>query len=363
MPAIPKVIGITVMPTSFYLPHWHTALFNALALSGQSRSFFFHAYLFHGPRGVGHAYLVEAFAALLLCEKNNLPEKNNLLPCGECFGCRGVKAHDHPDLIVIKVKSGENIRIESVRSLWDEIMLRPQCASRRVVVIDPLDAMNLYAANAFLKMLEEPPPDTHFLMSSYEMGAILPTLLSRSQKFLLATPSKLESHHVILNYIHQQQEGVTLRADEERELIDALYFASFRRPFWLQEQALNEWLLRKECLQAWIEQTENQSLSLFECVAIWLKLPKNIILLYIQTFLQDAIKHRSGLDSAYLDHPDLQQYTCTLAQSRSVESLLHFYERTLLLQSWIQKKFNINWQSYFFQFLIDWNDSTSHSSF
>jgi DNA polymerase III subunit delta' len=339
------------------LPPWLSSVFQVLIDSGRARGFF-HAYLFSGPKGVGQIPLMRQMAQWLLCdEKQGDEAERSEKPggavggtCGLCLGCRALSTH--PDLTWIQVKPGEQIRIETIRTLMDDIVLKPHCASRRVIVIDAMEAMNLYAANAFLKLLEEPPNHVHFLIATYDKTALLPTLLSRCQQFELPLPTQAESLPVISDYLSQH----TLDADEKK-MSDTLFYACFQRPYWLYEHTPKEWQLRHEMLSAWLKQKETHQDTLFECVTLWLSIPKQLVLLYLQSFLQDAIKCAHGLGVDFYDHPDLAPLIAGLAEQHSPELLLHFYQRTEVLHAWVQKKFNLNWQAYFFQFLVDWNQA------
>lgn len=336
------------------LPPWLAPVFQTLVHNGRARGFF-HAYLFSGQKGVGHVSLIMQMAMLFLCDqpkKGGGQEGTIAQPaCGNCFGCRGAFGQTHPDLTWIQVKPGEQIRIETIRVLAQDITLKPHCASRRVIVIDALEAMNLYAANALLKLLEEPPAHVHFLISTYDKTALLPTLLSRCQRFDLPLPTQAESLPVIAHYLSQHT------VNDAEKASHSLFYACFQRPYWLYEHTPREWHLRHEMLGAWLKQKEKHQETLFECVTLWLTIPKQLVLLYLQSFLQDAIKCAHGLSADFYDHPDLAPLIARLAEQHPPELLLHFYQRTEVLHAWVQKKFNLNWQAYFFQFLVDWNQA------
>jgi DNA polymerase-3 subunit delta' len=140
------------------------------------------AYLFAGPQSVGKRTLAFTAAAALLCDRFEGE------PCGACDSCRKIdvlRAGEgfHPDLGIIE-PDGKFIKVDQVRrDLVAATQLRPYSSGRQVFIIDPAEAMHPSAANAFLKTLEEAPGSSVFFLISAGPGALLPTILSRCQRF------------------------------------------------------------------------------------------------------------------------------------------------------------------------------------
>ncbi|MED5372673.1 MAG: DNA polymerase III subunit delta' [Myxococcota bacterium] len=149
-----------------------------------------HCYLFEGPPQVG-----KHTAALLLARTAACTAETGPFPCGECLTCKQMAKGIHPDLITLAPdasrKSG-TISVAQVRELIRQVRLRPYNASWRTVIIDPVDALMPQAANALLKTLEEPPPDTGFVLVTSRVSSLLPTVLSRSQRVRFAAVSEGE---------------------------------------------------------------------------------------------------------------------------------------------------------------------------
>ncbi len=169
-----------------------------------------HAYLLHGPAGVGKRTAALAFAGALLGDE------------------RRVAARSHPDLYVL-APLGEMIRIDDVRALRHDLHMRPFEAERRVYLVLDADRMNEDAADALLKDLEEPPPYAVIVLVAGELGPLPPTILSRCQ----LVPFRRLSERAVREWIAAQapelgDEEVRVlaraaggRLDRARRLLDA----------------------------------------------------------------------------------------------------------------------------------------------
>jgi DNA polymerase-3 subunit delta' len=132
--------------------------------------------LLAGPEGSGKRSAALQAVARLLCARGPASA-----PCGECPPCRHHQAGTAPDFLDITAADGEEIRIDQVRELTRQSTLTPQESGRRVILLDPAEGLNAYAANALLKLLEEPPGQVHFLLISHRPDRLLPTIRSRCQ--------------------------------------------------------------------------------------------------------------------------------------------------------------------------------------
>ena len=164
---------------------WQSALWQQLA----SRKQHAHAYLLHGPAGIGKRALAERLRAVLLCQAPVA-----LQACGQCKGCHLLVAGTHPDSFVLEPEEVDKaIRVDQVRELVSFVVQTAQLGGRKVVLLEPVEAMNLNAANALLKSLEEPSGDTVLLLVSHQPSRLLPTVKSRCVQQACPLPSGAES--------------------------------------------------------------------------------------------------------------------------------------------------------------------------
>ncbi|MFY0992682.1 DNA polymerase III subunit delta' [Halomonas sp. C05BenzN] len=146
-----------------------------------------HALLLSGPRGVGKRSLAEALIGWVLCGE---PGET---ACGRCHGCVMLASGYHPDLLRVGPEEGKRqIRIGPIREVNDFVGQTAQQGGYRVIVISPAEAMNVAAANALLKSLEEPGERTLFLLLSDIPSRMLPTIRSRCQHWRLAPPAEAD---------------------------------------------------------------------------------------------------------------------------------------------------------------------------
>jgi len=151
--------------------HVVRTLTNALALHKVA-----HAYLFTGPRGTGKTTIARLLAKAVNCEK---PVKNE--PCNKCAACSEVNQGQSLDLIEIDAAS--NRGIDEIRELKERVNYAPNQARYKVYIIDEVHMLTKEASNALLKTLEEPPPSVIFVLATTEAHKVLPTIMSRCQRF------------------------------------------------------------------------------------------------------------------------------------------------------------------------------------
>lgn len=145
---------------------------------------FTHALLINGLKGIGKLQFALALRDFLLCER---PAE---FACGECKSCVLLRAQTHADFITLQPEEeGKAIRVDQVRELAQFVSQTAQRNGRKIVLLNPADALNMNAANALLKSLEEPTADTHFLLLCAEPKRLPATVRSRCQMLSLVAPA------------------------------------------------------------------------------------------------------------------------------------------------------------------------------
>jgi len=287
-----------------------------------------HALLIHGPAGTGKRRFVEIYAQSLLCTDHD----EDGLPCGRCSDCRWLDQQTHPDFRLLtpdalradplepaaitdedaargEKKASNQITIDQVRGLRDFLGLTAHRAvGSRVIVIQPAEAMNGAAANALLRMLEEPPARTFFLLVADEIRRLLPTILSRCHRYPMPAVSSA------LAYEWLQGQGVadtgTLLAQAGGAPMAALAQAGDQneRKFFLDR----------------LSSLAGPGAALDLAAAVQ-KLPPHTVLRWLVTWCYDLVAARVANEIRY--HPDYAEVLRVLAPTPAIDRLLQYQDR------------------------------------
>ncbi len=218
-----------------------------------------HGLLINGQAGIGKREFAVALCQSLLCSE--VSEQDNT-PCGRCQNCRLFVAATHPDFHVIttelesaegrlpllanyshryldskemdkKTKYGRVISIAQVRKLIEQFLTHAHISVAKVALILPADCMNINAANALLKLLEEPPPDSIFILVTANPSRLPATIRSRCIAHTLATPSKEHALALLTQHLSEQQSNLALTLTngsplEAQQLVDSGFLQHYQ---------------------------------------------------------------------------------------------------------------------------------------
>ena len=277
-----------------------------------------HAYLLSGPRHVGKSLLALRLAQMLNCEQQGMH------PCGVCRTCRRIANGNHPDVrhasLVTQaaaLKSDEvtrqrDLRIDTIRTALTDIALRPFEARRRVFLIDDVERLSEGAANAMLKVLEEPPAHATLVLVAHTAGDVMATIVSRCQSIKLRPVAREAITHWL------QTQGVERLHDQLDELLA------------LSTQPLNE------CFK-WVEERNKafragEQSDVYDTLTLW------------QRWWRDVLVTAAGLPDA-ITWVDRHAEVVRVARGTGVVAAAQFVR--LLIQAVRQLRENTNPQLVF----------------
>jgi DNA polymerase-3 subunit delta' len=315
---------------------WHHTAWSAL-LEALTKDHLAHGLLIYGHHGVGKLHFAKALGQYLLCSN-----PINQEVCGACNSCLLNKAGTHPDLLVVQPEeSGKAIKVDQVRELNHFVAQTSQMSGKKVVIIEPADAMNINSSNALLKTLEEPSGDTHLILVVDSISSLMATIRSRCQYYEILPPSK-EQAYTFLSSLYP-----------DRNDIDTLVHISEQGPFYakeLVEQGKLEW--RSLLSQGLLDACSGK--STVEVAESWKAIEIFEALHWLDNWLKDMIVLSMTKDESRVKNIDLKKLM-DLVITRNVDPrFLHRYREVLAEIEEAAIKSHPNKQLVYDRLLIDW---------
>ena len=285
------------------------------------------SYIFSGEPGIGKKLTALNFAKAINCQKSetiselltpNAEFSARTDSCDKCEACLKIESGSHPDLLLISPEDRQ-IKIDEIRLIDEALSFRPFEGRKKIVIIDDADAMNIAAANAFLKTLEEPPEDSVIILISSRSDRLPATIRSRCSLVNFVTLS-LESCEQVLHgkvpdkdasalaRLSMGKPGLAISSDLKEEIS---WFASLLQGMLNAEK--DSWASREE-MDKWFE--------------------------YGLTIMRDAAVYRITGEPSQLINADLGEYACKLGKSADLKVIIDLYKELSYVKGLLM--FNLN---------------------
>lgn len=297
-----------------------------------------HALLLMGLPGVGKKQFAQAVAHSVLCVKPDDEGK----PCGACRMCYLVQAQSHPDLRMIgPEKEGQMINVDQVREIISFVNETAMQGGFRAIIIHPAAAMNTHAANALLKTLEEPTPNTLFMLIGEQHLRLPATIVSRCQKIIFQKPA----HDVALAWLQK-----TIPSPQADLLLNLAQGAPLKALQFNEDGMLK---LREELYQGLYLLAEKKADPL-QLAGQWQE--ENMVTIFnlLQSWLRDLLSFKLSAGQANTTNTDYQKHFAELDHKISQANVVHFIDHVQQLYSKLLRSINFNRQLLLEDVLIRW---------
>jgi len=241
-----------------------------------------HAFLFTGLEGVGRFHVALHYSMMCNCE-NKSDDSHASEPCGKCRSCRRIISNQHPDMIHIQ-PDGASIKIDQIRALRKKLSYKPVVANTRFVFMIKANVMTVESANALLKILEEPPANTIFVLIVENQKDVLQTISSRCQQIRFSPYTEKAIFHDLIK--------TEILEPEAARIIARLSMGSFIRANLYQKK---KWINKRTFILKSLSQLDQLTIGMRLLFAEQLSKNKDdipVILEMILTWFRDILVYR-----------------------------------------------------------------------
>ncbi|MCG8905662.1 DNA polymerase III subunit delta' [Pseudomonas sp. DP-17] len=315
---------------------WQQGLWQQLS----SRPRHAHAYLLHGPAGIGKRVLADNLVHFLLCQH---PEGGKA--CGQCKACLLLAAGTHPDFFLLEPEEPEKpIRVDQVRELVGFVVQTAQLGGRKVVLLEPAEAMNLNAANALLKSLEEPSGDTVLLLISHQPSRLLPTIKSRCVQQACPQPTAEQARDWLANAL----------PGESAEALDELLVLAGGSPLTtLRLQGQNVREQRAQVVEG-VKKLLKQQVAPGQLAESWNAVPLPLLFDWFCDWSLLILRYQLARDEEGLGLADMRKVVQYLAEKSTQPKVLAMQDWLLLQRQKVLNKANLNRALLLEALLVQW---------
>jgi len=281
------------------------------------------SYLFAGESGIGKKCTAMNLAKTVNCLNPVDSAYPSIDCCDECISCKKIDTGVHPDCLVVYPEGGQ-IRIEEIRSVDNALSLKPFEGKKKIVIINDAETMNVFASNAFLKTLEEPPKDSLIILISSKPDNLSDTIRSRCSRINFTPLSYEESQRVL--------ERILVQGGKTPHEISTLIRLSLGRPGFVLSGELieeREWFL---CLLKGMLLSKKDGWTSKEEMEKW----HDLLLI----FLRDMAILKITREATDLINNDIEDFINTLSKSMDIKCIIRVYHKINLLRRYLY--FNLN---------------------
>ena len=315
---------------------WQDGLWQQLAGRAQHA----HAYLLHGPAGIGKRALAERLMARLLCKS-----PVGLEACGSCKSCSLLAAGSHPDNYILEPEEADKaIKVDQVRDLVSFVVQTAQLGGRKVVLVEPVESMNINAANALLKSLEEPSGDTVLLLVSHQSSRLLPTIRSRCVQQSCPLPSEAMSLEWLAKALPEC-------SAEERVQLLTLAAGSPLAAVKLQTQGVRE---QRAAVVEGVKKLLKRELSASQLTESWKAIPLLLLFDWFCDWSSLLLRYQLTEDENGLGLEDMRKVLQYLAQKAPQDKVLTIQDWILAQRQKVLSKANLNRDLLVEALLVQW---------
>lgn len=315
---------------------WQDSLWQQLA----GRSQHAHAYLLHGPAGIGKRALAERLMASLLCQ-----QPSGLNACGQCKSCYLLAAGTHPDNYILEPEEADKaIKVDQVRELVSFVVQTAQLAGRKVVLVEPAESMNINAANALLKSLEEPSGKTVLLLISHQPSRLLPTVKSRCVQQACPLPSEAMS----LVWLQQALPGCS--AEEHHELL----FLAAGSPLVAAKMHEQGVIAQRAQVVDGVKKLLKQQISPSQLAESWNTVSLQLLFDWFCQWSQLMLRYQLTRDEGGLGQADMRKVVQYLAEKAPQPNVLNMQDWVLAQRQKVIGKANLNRVLLLEALLVQW---------
>ncbi len=315
---------------------WQDSLWQQMAGRAQHA----HAYLLHGPAGIGKRALAERLMASLLCK-----QPVGLEACGSCKSCSLLAAGSHPDNYILEPEEADKaIKVDQVRELVNFVVQTAQLGGRKVVLVEPVESMNVNAANALLKSLEEPSGNTILLLVSHQSSRLLPTIRSRCVQQACPLPIEVMSLEWLAKALPEC-------SDTERRELLTLAAGSPLAAVKLQAQGVRE---QRAAVVEGVKKLLKREISATQLAESWNAIPLLLLFDWFCDWSSLILRYQLTQDEAGLGLDDMRKVLQYLAQKTPQDKVLAIQDWILAQRQKVLGKANLNRVLLLEALLVQW---------